>query len=318
MVLSQSQSLNDNQLLDAYSSAVIGVIQKVGPSVVQIKHVVSENGYGHQGLGSGVIVTPDGFVLTNNHVVEGAKEFEVTLTTGKTYKADLVGRDPLTDLAVIRLPDNGLPFAKLGDSGKIQVGQLVIAIGNPFGFQSTVSAGVISALGRTMRNTEGRIMDNIIQTDVSLNPGNSGGPLVDSRGNVIGINTAIIAMAQGIGLAVSSSTASWVVSELILIGKVRRTILGITTKPASIPVQIQNIWKLPFPTAIEVVSVEKGSLAQKAKLETADIIIKINDKNISSIDDIHIEIGKKIQASLTLSILRNYHLKKITLETNPI
>lgn len=318
MVQSQSQSLNDNQLLDAYSRAVIGVTQKVGPSVVQIKHVVSESGYEQQGLGSGVIITPDGFVLTNNHVVEGAKEFEVTLTTGKTYKADLVGKDPLTDLAVIRLPDNGFPFASLGDSGKLQVGQLVIAIGNPFGFQSTVSTGVISALGRTMRNTQGRIIDNIIQTDVSLNPGNSGGPLVDSRGNVIGINTAIIAIAQGIGLAVSSNTASWVVSELILWGKVRRTILGITTKPVSIPVQIQKIWKLPFPTAIEIVSVEKGSLAQKAKLEVADIIIKINDKNISSIDDIHVEIGKKMQANLTLSILRNYHLKTIILKTNQI
>src|SRR5258708_20417262 len=305
----QSQTLNDNDPLDAYSRAVIGIIQKVGPSVVQIKH-------GQQGLGSGVIITPDGFILTNNHVVEGAKEFEVTLTTGKTYKANLVGKDPITDLAVIRLPDNGLPFAELGESGKIQVGQLVIAIGNPFGFKSTVSAGVISALGRTMRNTEGRIMDNIIQTDVSLNPGNSGGPLVDSRGNVIGINTAIIAMAQGIGLAVPSNTAYWVVSELILLGKVRRTILGITTKPVSIPVQIQKIWRLPFPTAIEIVSVKKGSLAQKPQLEVADIIIKINDKNISTIDDIHIEIGKKMQTSLTLSILGNYHLKEVTLETN--
>src|SRR5258706_3529498 len=318
MIQSQSQSSNDNQLLDAYSLAVIDVIQKVGPSVVQIKHAVTDRGYGQQGLGSGVIITPDGFILTNNHVVEGAKEFEVTLTTGKTYKANLVGKDPITDLAVIRLPDNGFPFAELGDSGKVLVGQLVIAIGNPFGFQSTVSAGVVSALGRTMRNTEGRIMDNIIQTDVSLNPGNSGGPLVDSLGNVIGINTAIIAMAQGIGLAVSSNTASWVVSELILKGKVRRTILGIITRPVSIPVQVQKIWKLPFPTSIEVVSVEKGSLAEKAKLEVADIIIKINDKNISSIDDIHIEIGKKIQSSLTLSILRNYHLKEVTLKTTHI
>ncbi len=316
MVQFQSQSHNDNQLLDAYSRAVVSVIQKVGPSVVQIKHVRKDNPLEPQGLGSGVIITPDGFVLTNNHVVEGATEFEITLTTGKTYKANLVGKDPSTDLAVVRLPDNGLPFAELGNSEDVQVGQLVIAIGNPFGFQSTVSTGVVSALGRSMRSTDGRIMDNIIQTDVSLNPGNSGGPLVDSQGKVIGINTAMVAMAQGIGLAVPSSTASWVVSELILVGKVRRTILGITAKPASIPVQIQKILKLPLPTAVEIMTVKKGSLADKAKLEIGDLIITINDKPVSDVDGVNREIGQKIQTTLSLTILRNYHLKDIFIKTN--
>lgn len=311
---SQSPYQKDNELLDAYSKAVIHVIQNVGPSVVQIKHKVNKNQPEKQGLGSGVIITPDGFVLTNNHVVEGAKELEVSLTTGKAYTADFIGQDPSTDLALIRLPDNGLPFAKLGNSEKLQVGQLVIAIGNPFGFQSTVSTGVVSALGRSLRGTNGRLIDNIIQTDVSLNPGNSGGPLVDSRGEIIGINTAIISMAQGIGFAVPSNTANWVTSELIQQGKVRRMILGISIKYSSIPVQVQKIWKLPQPIAVEIVSVEKGSLAQKAKLEAGDLVVKINDKAIVSVDDIHREIGQKMQERVMLTVLRNYHLKSITLQ----
>lgn len=311
---SQSPYQNDNELLDAYSKAVIHVIQKVGPSVVQIKHKVNKNQLGQQGMGSGVIITPDGFVLTNNHVVEGAKELEVSLTTGKAYTADFIGQDPSTDLALIRLPENGLPFAKLGNSEKLQVGQLVIAIGNPFGFQSTVSTGVVSALGRNLRGTNGRLIDNIIQTDVSLNPGNSGGPLVDSKGEIIGINTAIISMAQGIGFAVPSNTANWVTSELIQQGKVRRMTLGISIKYSSIPVQVQKIWKLPQPVAVEIVSVENGSLAQKAQLEVGDLVIKINDKTIMSIDDIHREIGQKMQNKVMLAVLRNYHLKRIMLQ----
>lgn len=311
---SQSRYHNDNELLDAYSKAVIHVIQKVGPSVVQIKHKVKKDQSGQQGLGSGVIITPDGFVLTNNHVVQGAKALEVSLTTGKTYTADLIGQDPSTDLALVRLPDNGLPFAQLGNSEKLQVGQLVIAIGNPFGFQSTVSTGVVSALGRSLRGTNGRLIDNIIQTDVSLNPGNSGGPLVDSRGEIIGINTAIISMAQGIGFAVPSNTANWVTSELIAQGEVRRMTLGIAIKYGSIPVQVQKIWKLPNPQAVEIVSVEKGSLAHKAQLEVGDLVIKINGKFIMSVDDIHREIGQKMLDTVTITVLRNYHIKDITLQ----
>lgn len=314
MNYSHSQYQNENGLLDAYSKALIRIIQKVGPSVVQIKHKLNKNQYEGQGLGSGVIITPDGFVLTNNHVVEGTKKFEVTLTTGKIYTADLVGQDPSTDLALIRLPDNGLPFAILGNSEKLQVGQLVIAIGNPLGFQNTVSTGVISALGRTMRGTNGKVIDNIIQTDVSLNPGNSGGPLVDSKGEIIGINTAMVSLAQGIGFAVPSNTTNWVAGELIQQGKIKRMILGISVKYSSVPVQVQKIWKLPKPTAVEIVSIEKGSLAQKAQLEVGDLIIKINDKPITNLDDIYREIGNKLQDTITMLVLRNYHLKNITIK----
>jgi S1-C subfamily serine protease len=216
MNLPYSPSHDDNELLDAYSNAVISVVEKVGPSVVQIQtnKNISPTAQG-QGLGSGVIITPDGFILTNNNVVDKAKTIEVGLTNGDSFPGEIVGTDPATDLALVRILANDLSYAELGNSEKLRVGQLVIAIGNPYGFQSTVSTGVVSALERTMRNSEGKFIENVIQTSVPLNPGNSGGPLVDSRGKVIGINTAIIAMAQGLGLAVSSNTATWVVSELI-------------------------------------------------------------------------------------------------------
>jgi S1-C subfamily serine protease len=301
-MLSSSSSQTDKELLDAYSNAVISVVDQVGPAVVKIQG---------QGIGSGVIITPDGFVLTNNHVVDKSNEIQVE-TIGKTYKSELVGRDPATDLALLRLQDNGLPYAQLGNSDQLKVGQLVIAIGNPFGFQSTVSTGVISALGRTMRSTEGRLIDNIIQTDVSLNPGNSGGPLVDSRGKVVGINTAIIQQAAGIGLAIPGNTANWVISELISFGKVRRAILGISVKTSSISVQIQKILKLKMPTIVEVVSVQKNSPAEKAGLRKGDSIYKINGKQISGVDDIHRLIGqKKSGAEYAVTLFRGLQIKEV-------
>ncbi len=304
---------DDKELLDAYSNSVISVVEKISPSVVQILTNKDTQQMQGQGIGSGVIITPDGFILTNNHVVHNAQSLEVTLTTGASFPAEIVGTDPATDLALIRILENGLSFAELGDSEKVRVGQLVIAIGNPYGFQSTVSTGVVSALERTMRSTEGKLIENVIQTSVPLNPGNSGGPLVDSRGKIIGINTAIIAMAQGLGLAVSSNTATWVVSELISIGRVRRAVLGIVAKTASIPVQVQKIYKLKLPTIVEIISVQKESPAAHAELEKGDLIITVNGKSIAGVDDLNREIGlKKAGTEFTLRILRNYRLKDIT------
>lgn len=315
MSLPQSPIQDDNEILDAYSKAVISVVNKVGPAVVKIQSnkATSQNPQG-QGVGSGVIITPDGFILTNNHVVENSKSLEILLTSGTSYPAEVIGTDPATDLAVIRVLDNSLPFAELGNSEKIQVGQLVIAIGNPYGFESTVSTGVVSALGRTMRNKEGKLIDKVIQTSVPLNPGNSGGPLVDSRGKIIGVNTAMIAMAQGIGLAVPSSTASWVISEIITHGKVRRAVLGIVVKTTILSVQVQKIFKLPQPTVVEIVSIQKGSLAQQAKLEKGDLLIQINNKSVSSVDDLYREVGgKKTGSEFTVTLLRNYKFREITL-----
>ena len=308
---------NDNELLDAYSNAVISVVEKVGPSVVQILTNKQGKDVQGQGLGSGVIITPDGFILTNNHVVQNAKTIEVKLSSSDSFVGQIVGTDPATDLALVRILANGLPYAELGDSEKVRVGQLVIAIGNPYGFQSTVSTGVVSALERTMQSQEGRLIENVIQTSVPLNPGNSGGPLVDNRGKVIGINTAIIAIAQGLGLAVSSNTATWVVSELISIGKVRRAVLGIVAKTTSLPVQVQKIYKLKFPTVTEIISIQKNSSAEKAKLEIGDLILSINDKPVFGVDDLMREIGqKKAGTTFALTLLRNYRYKNITVFSN--
>jgi S1-C subfamily serine protease len=226
------ENSEDNNLLDACSRAVVGVVEKVGPSVVSINVKQAgvpwpdENG----GSGSGFIVTPDGFVLTNHHVVERAKMIEVIFQDGKNCKAQIIGTDPETDIAVLRISASGLHADLLGDSSKLRVGQLVIAIGNPFGFQSTVSAGVVSALGRSLWSRAGRLIDNVIQTDAAINPGNSGGPLVTSSGEVVGINTAMIAPAQGISFAIPVNTAIWVVGEIVGHGRVRRSYIGITAR----------------------------------------------------------------------------------------
>jgi S1-C subfamily serine protease len=285
----QRAAEQDAELLDAYSRAVIRVAEEVGPSVVAIN--VRKRGdprnSGGEGAGSGVIVTPDGFVLTNNHVVEGSDRLEVSLTDGRSFQATVVGTDPATDLAVIRIGDGGLPAAVLGDSDHVRVGQMVIAIGNPLGFQSTVSAGVISALGRSLRSESGRLIDNVIQTDVALNPGNSGGPLVDSRGRVIGINTAMIYMAQGISFAVPVNTARWVVSELVIHGRVRRAYLGIGAQPRPVNRRLQHHLQLSAPTVVEVVTLEPGGPAARAGLQKGDLIFAAGDQQVASVDDLH-------------------------------
>ncbi|MEE9171326.1 MAG: trypsin-like peptidase domain-containing protein [candidate division NC10 bacterium] len=298
----------DEDLLDAYSRAVVGVVDKVGPAVISIgvrKRTRSPR-YGQEGAGSGVIIAPDGFVLTNHHVVEGAEDVQVRLTDGRSFSAHLVGSDPATDLAVVRAEASNLPTADLGDSDSLRVGQLVIAIGNPLGFQSTVSTGVISALGRALRSQSGRLIENVIQTDVPLNPGNSGGPLVDSRGRVIGINTAMIFMAQGISFAVPVNTVKWVVGELVTRGKVRRAYLGIAGQVRPISRRIQRHLELQAATAVEVVSVEEEGPAHRAGVREGDLMLSVNGKSVGSVDDIHrLLTGWSAGSPLNLTVLRN-------------
>jgi S1-C subfamily serine protease len=306
MAAVSNQPVSEESLLDAYSQAVISVVEKVGPAVVSIGiRQKGARGPAAEGAASGVIIAPDGYVLTNNHVVEGASGVEVGLMDGDTFGAEVVGTDPATDLAVVRAATNGLPVAELGDSDTLRVGQLVIAIGNPFGFQSTVSTGVVSALGRAMRSPSGRLIESIIQTDVPLNPGNSGGPLVDTRGRVIGVNTAIIRPAQGISLAIPVKTASWVIGELLTHGKVRRAYLGLGAQARPIRPAAQRQFQLPQPTVLQVLTLEKGGPAEKAGVKEGDLLLGLEGKPVGSVDDVHrlltdVPAGSHIQ----LDILR--------------
>lgn len=311
------QITNQEDPLDAYSRAVIGVVERVGPAVVNISvKQMRTRGQGLEGAASGIILAPDGYVLTNNHVVENTVEVQVGLTNGDTFKAEVVGTDPATDLAIVRAATNGLPIAELGDSDTLRVGQLVIAIGNPFGFQSTVSTGVVSALGRALRSQTGRLIENVIQTDVPLNPGNSGGPLVDSRGRVIGVNTAIISIAQGISLAIPSNTAQWVVGELLKHGKVRRAYLGLGAQVRPIRRQAQRHFDLTTTTVVEVVSVERSGPAHEAGLREGDILIALNGQNIATVDEIHHHLTK-IQAGsrVILTVLRDGERRELSVLT---
>ncbi len=303
----------DAQLLDAYSQAVVGVVEVVGPAVVAIG-VRKEAGKrtDGEGAGSGVLIAPDGFVLTNNHVIEGADNIGVTLTDGYAFQAQLVGTDPATDLAVIRVSGSSLPTARLGDSDLLRVGQMIVAIGNPLGFQSTVSTGVVSALGRSLRSQSGRLIENVIQTDVALNPGNSGGPLVDSRGKVVGINTAMIHMAQGISFAVPVNTARWVVGELVTKGKVRRAYLGIGAQARPVSRRIQRQLHTPKPYVVEVVNIEANGPAQRAGVVRGDIILSVADQQITSVDDLHrLLTTLRADSEVDLLILRNSQRKTV-------
>jgi S1-C subfamily serine protease len=277
------------ELLDAYSQAVIRVVESVGPAVVSISlsDRSSDSASGQPGAGSGVVITPDGYILTNNHVVQNAGKVQVTLTDGTSLSATVVGKDPATDLAVIRADTSYLASATLGDSDRLRVGQVVIAMGNPLGFQSTVTTGVISALGRAMRSVQGRLIENIIQHTAPLNPGNSGGPLVNSLGQVSGINTAIIAMAQGIGFAISANTARWVVSQLLTHGRVRRGYLGIGGQQRPLHRRWVRYYELNQENVVEVVSIEPGAPAQKAGMRVGDYIIAVNEQPVASVDDLH-------------------------------
>src|SRR5580700_4300696 len=266
-------SLTDGQLLDAYSETVSGAATNVAPAVVNIQIKNPSLGRRGEGSGSGFFIAPDGFILTNSHVVHGAKSIEVTLHDARTFSATLVGDDPDTDLAVIRIDAAQLPFLPFADSKQLRVGQIAIAIGSPYGFQQTVTAGVVSAVGRSMRAQSGRLMDDILQTDTALNPGNSGGPLVDSTGAVIGVNTAVILPAQGLCFALAVNTAKFVAGRLIQDGRIRRGQLGLAGQNVPLQRSLVRFYQMPVESGVLVVSIEPDSPAQRAGLQEGDIIV---------------------------------------------
>ena len=306
----------DGGLLDAYSQAVVDAVDKVGPSVVKIdvKKTAAKSGKnaareGVQGSGSGVIFTHDGFILTNSHVAAHASELEVTLTDGRGFQADVIGDDPDTDLAVIRIPAPNLVPAYLGESHSIRVGQLAIAIGNPFGFQCSVTAGVVSALGRSLRAQSGRLIHDVIQTDAALNPGNSGGPLVNSKGEVIGINTAIILPAQGICFAIAINTAKMVVSQLLKHGKVKRGSVGVIGQNVTLPRRVVRFHDLSLEKGVLVVAVEPSSPAQKSGVQDGDVIISYDNHSTAGIDDLHKLLSEeRIGKHTELRVLRRNNM----------
>ncbi len=303
--------LDDQEVLDAYSHAVVSVVDAVGPSVVSIG--VNLDTHGGEGGGSGVVISSDGHVLTNSHVIHRAKAITVSLTDGRRFPASVLGDDPATDLALIRVDAPALPTARLGQSARLRVGQLVIAIGNPFGFQSTVSAGVVSAIGRSLRSTTGRLIDGIIQTDVALNPGNSGGPLVDSRGRVVGINTAIFAIAQGISFAVPIDTATWVIPQLLARGRVVRASLGFGGQSRPVDRRLARALGLSGEQAVEVVRVEPGTPAAVAGLKAGDLIISIDTRPVETVDDVHRRLGPDaIGRPLKITFARDGHRVEAT------
>jgi len=318
---------SDERLLDAYSNAVVSVADKVSPAVVKIdvkRRAASPQGLqqgGSQreiaGSGSGFIFTPDGLILTNSHVAGGAAKLEVALADGQAFDADLVGDDPHTDLAVIRISGARLPTATLGVSRHVRVGQLAIAIGNPFGFECTVTAGVVSALGRSLRAQSGRLIDDVIQTDAALNPGNSGGPLVSSKGEVIGVNTAIIMPAQGICFATSIDTAKLVVSQLLRHGRVRRGIIGVAGQNTPLSRRTVRHFDLPVESGVRVTSVELGSPAHSAGLEDGDVIVAWDDKPIASIDELHRQLTEQyLDRAAEVTLLRR--TQKLTRRISPV
>ena len=315
----------DDDVMDAYSRAVITAAEKVSPSVVyiEVEQRVSNRRPNiprmpqeRRGSGSGFIFTPDGFILTNSHVVHGAKKIEVTLADGHKHQADLIGDDPDTDLAVIRINAPNLVPAQLGEAQRIRVGQLVIAIGNPYGFQYSVTAGVVSALGRSLRAQSGRLMDAVIQTDAALNPGNSGGPLVNSRGEVIGVNTAMILPAQGICFATSIDTAKFVASRLIRDGKVSRSYIGLAGQNVPLPRRIVRYYDLAVESGIFVISFENDSPARKGGLREGDIIIGFDDRPIAGIDDLHkLLTEERIGRKSSLLVIRG--TEQLSIEVRP-
>jgi S1-C subfamily serine protease len=311
----------DEELFDAYSRAVVGAAERVSPSVVNIEVRARRGGGGRgrresAGSGSGFVFTPDGFILTNSHVVHGASRLEVTLNDGRACEAETVGDDPETDLAVVRTGAQNLVPVALGDSQGVRPGQLVVAIGNPYGFQCTVTAGVVSALGRSLRTRTGRLIDDVIQTDAALNPGNSGGPLVDSRGRVVGVNTAMILPAQGLCFAIAVNTAKFVAGRLIKEGRVRRSYVGVAGQNVPLPRRVVHFYRLPSETGLLVVSVEPGSPAASAGLRDGDVIVSFDGRDIAGIDDLHrLLTDERVGRSAPLNVIRR--TEKLTLEITP-
>ncbi len=284
---------SDETLLDAYSQAVTHVVDTVSPAVVNIEvrrlrlRADMRRPLEVGGHGSGFLFTPDGYILTNSHVVHNTDTIEVTLADGQTHRAELIGDDPDTDLAIIRISGADFPHAQLGDSGSLRAGQLVIAIGNPLGFQCTVTAGVVSALGRSFRSKTGRLIDSVIQTDAALNPGNSGGPLVNSRGQVIGVNTAVIQAAQGICFATPINTAKWVIGPLMQMGRVRRGRIGVAGQTVPLPKRLVQMHSLAAENGVLVIGLEPDSPAQAAGVRERDVIVNFVGEPICNVDDLH-------------------------------
>jgi len=302
---------NDASLLDAYSRAVTSAVERVSPSVVHIEvHQVAGRTRSGQpreqrGGGSGFVFTPDGLILTNSHVVHEAARIAVTTADGRRMPAALIGDDPASDLAVIRVDEPGLTVAALGDSQRLRVGQVVIAIGAPYGFQSTVTAGVVSALGRSLRSYSGRLIDDVVQTDASLNPGNSGGPLVDSAGRVVGVNTATILPAQGICFAIGINTAKFVASRLLRDGRIRRSYIGVSAQTVPVHRRVVRFYDLPKETGVVVLSVEEGSPARRAGLRDGDVIVALEGAPVAGVDDLHrLLTDVRVGISCTLTVLR--------------
>ena len=310
----------DDELLDSYSKSITQAVAKVGPAVVNIRvHGVSRDkrrGSESGGSGSGFVIAPDGFILTNSHVVHGAVKMEVTLADGRVFDANLVGDDPETDLAVIRINTSRLVHAQFGDSKSVRVGQIAIAIGSPFGFQQTVTAGVVSALGRSMRSQSGRLIDNVIQTDAALNPGNSGGPLVNSRGEIIGVNTAIILPAQGICFAIASNTAEFVTAWLIKEGIIRRSWIGVAGQNVPIHRRVVVFHRLAVDHGVLVSGIEPGSPASRAGLREGDVIVTFGGEPVSSIDELHRHlVARVIGVPSQITVIR--HTEKLELVVTP-
>ena len=303
----------DDELMDAYSAAVVAAAERVGPAVAHIEVQHAQRGRG--GSGSGFAFTPDGLLLTNSHVVANARAIRATFADGLSRDADLIGDDPHTDVAVLRIGAAALPAVELGVSRGVRVGQLAIAIGNPYGFQHTVTAGVVSALGRSLRSASGRLIDDVLQTDAALNPGNSGGPLVNSRGEVIGLNTAIIPMAQGICFATGIDTVKWVAMQLLRGGKVRRSYLGLAGANQPIGRRFVRHFDLANVSGVRVESVERGSPAERGALQTGDVIVALKGQAVNGIDELHRALtAELIGVPVDISVLRAGQLLRLSIE----
>jgi S1-C subfamily serine protease len=301
--------------LDAYSAAVVGAVERVGPAVVSI-YVggAAEAQQARGGAGSGVVVTPDGYLLTNEHVVQRVNEARVAFVDGRSVPAVVAGRDPATDLAVLRAQAAALPYANLASSQRLRAGQLVVAVGNPLGFESTVSAGVVSALGRSLRSRHGRLIEGVVQHTAALNPGNSGGPLVDARGAVTGINTAIIATAQGIGFAIPAATAQWVLTQILTQGRVRRSWLGVAARDRPLDLRLVRALGLSASRAVEVLSRDASGPAAGSDLNPGDLIVAVNGQGVDGVDALHRHLSRVTPGTeLALTVVRRTQRLEVAL-----